>query len=131
MPHKDSQKRKEYHKTYSENLSEKQKLGKKVTDKIWWNSPKGKYSLHKYSAARRKISWEFTFDTWWKMWEESGQYLNRGGGKGKYCMCRYNDEGPYSPNNVYIATTETNKKDAWLNNKLRLPTGQTYSEVNY
>lgn len=129
MPYKDLAIKKLYHSEYNKNLSEQQKINKKENSRLWWSSPKGKYSLHKYRAARQNIPWEFTFETWWKMWEDSGKYNFRGSGKDMYCMCRYKDEGAYSPSNVYIAKTEENKRDAWLNNKLRLPTGQLYSEL--
>ncbi len=72
--------------------------------------PKTKYTQQKAQAKRRGISWEFTFESWWKMWEESGKWEQRGYSKGKYCMCRKNDVGPYSTSNVIIASTEENKR---------------------
>ncbi len=67
-------------------------------------SPIGRYRMHKKNAELRDVPWEFTFDSWWKVWEDSGKWLERGKGTNKYQMCRSGDMGPYSPDNVRIAT---------------------------
>ena len=68
-------------------------------------SPIGRYRMHLANAVKRNIPWEFTFDSWWKIWEE------RGRGSNKYQMCRFNDTGPYSPTNVKIATQLENMQE--------------------
>ena len=72
------------------------------------SSPKGKYKTQMKNAEIRGIPWEFTFDTWWKLWEESGKWDQRGRGSDQYQMCRTGDTGPYSPSNVRIDTTLSN-----------------------
>ena len=62
--------------------------------------------MHKKNASLRSIPWEFTFETWWEMWEKSGKWNERG--RGGYMMCRYGDTGPYSPTNVRIDTVQSN-----------------------
>lgn len=86
---------------------------------------KQRYSQQKGVAKTRKIEWLFTFESWWKMWSDSGQWINRGRGVGKYCMARKGDVGPYSPENVEIALHTQNSSDAskgrpgpWLGKKL-------------
>ena len=54
------------------------------------------------------IAWNFTFETWLKFWEDSGQLSDRGGAGDQYCMARYNDIGAYSPDNVRIITMSEN-----------------------
>ena len=78
---------------------------------------KQRYQEQKNAAIQRGIEWEFTFESWWKVWEDSGQWENRGRSKGKYCMSRKEDKGPYNPENVFIQTHEQNAKDARKYNK--------------
>ena len=75
------------------------------------------YATHKAGAAARGIGWEFTFDTWWMIWEP--YYHLRGRGKNGLCMAREGDVGPYSPDNVYLTTNLGNGRDrrrspAWV-----------------
>lgn len=73
-----------------------------------------KYKTQQCDAKRRRIEWNFTFETWSKVWKESGHLEQRGTKKDEYCMCRYEDRGPYSPENVYITTNSQNVKDMFL-----------------
>ena len=67
-----------------------------------------KYKQHRNNANKRKIPFEISFEDWYNIWLNSGQWTNRGKKKGQYVMCRNNDQGPYSKNNVYIDKTENN-----------------------
>ena len=69
---------------------------------------RGDYSAQKGMAKQRGISWEMDFYQWLQIWEDSGQLHNRGVRKGQWVMCRPNDTGPYSPENVRIVRVETN-----------------------
>jgi len=62
-------------------------------------------------AKARNIPFLFTFEEWLQIWLDSGHYHERGIGKDKYCMSRYNDTGPYSVNNVFIQTISKNSRD--------------------
>lgn len=64
------------------------------------------------NARRRGIGWEINLWQWWKVWQQSGRWDERGRGHG-YQMCRLNDTGPYSVDNVYIATGSENMQDYW------------------
>ena len=88
-----------------------------------------KYKQHKLSAAKRGIEFNLTFDEWWGLWEP--HYHLRGVGKGKMCMCRTLDQGPYEINNVRIDRVENNghEKKASNHNKrgtkwMRQPTSE-------
>jgi hypothetical protein len=86
----------------------------------YFQTPKGKYSLHRNNAIRvRGLEWGFTFETWWAVWEKSGKWHLRGNRPEQYCMCRRDDVGPYSPDNVYIDTMENNRKHATINGAQR------------
>jgi len=78
---------------------------------------KQRYQEQKNAAIQRGIEWNFTFESWWKVWDDSGQWANRGRGIGKYCMSRKEDKGPYSPDNVFIQEHQQNSKDARKYNK--------------
>lgn len=85
----------------------------------WNKTPKGKYSFIKRRAKRRGIEFFLSFEEWWKLWQESGHWEERGKKLGNYQMCRHGDEGPYSIGNVYIATISQNMKDSWKNGKIK------------
>lgn len=68
------------------------------------------YRYQERTARYRNIGWEFNFGSWWKVWQDSGKWAERGRGRG-YCMSRINDEGPYAPWNVRICTGVENVKE--------------------
>lgn len=82
------------------------------------SSPMGKYRQHKNNALKRGIAWNFTFADWWRVWQESGKWEQRGrvtGGTLGYVMARYGDgDTPYSPETVYICTQSQNSKDSYI-----------------
>jgi hypothetical protein len=65
-----------------------------------------KYNCQKTHAKIRGIEWHFTFESWLEWWGED--IVNRGPYKGQLVMARYNDIGPYHPDNVYKSTTSDN-----------------------
>lgn len=71
------------------------------------------WHAQRQNAAKRSIAWELNLWQWWKLWQQSGHWSERGRGNG-YCMCRLNDVGPYSVDNVYIATGGDNMRDYWV-----------------
>jgi hypothetical protein len=76
-------------------------------------TPLGKFRRQRANARRRFIEWHFTFEEWMEMWQESGQWENRGNKPGQYYMCRKGDVGPYSAANVEIKTISENAKESW------------------
>ena len=93
-----------FDKTYQQRNPEKIK----VWQKKYQQTPKGKFANSKRRAKQRDIEWQLSFDEWWKLWQDSGQWNNRGVGRGKYLLCRTNDVGPYSILNTRIDTWENN-----------------------
>lgn len=75
------------------------------------------YAQQRKNAMQREIGWELTLWQWWKIWQQSGHWELRGRGADGYGMCRLNDIGPYSVDNVYIATCSENMKDYWANKR--------------
>jgi hypothetical protein len=73
------------------------------------------YMSQKMSARKRGIKWNFEFWQWLDVWGSSNMLPFRGQGKGKYCMARIGDIGPYEKGNVYICTNSDNGKDIWSN----------------
>lgn len=65
--------------------------------------PTRAFAMQKRNANTRGIGWEFNLWQWWSVWQQSGKWAQRGRGQG-YMMCRNGDEGPYSIDNVFIAT---------------------------
>ena len=67
-----------------------------------------KYRHQLLFAARRKIEWHLTLSTWWKFWKKSGAWSRRGytekkaSRRGRLCMCRFGDKGPYAIGNIFI-----------------------------
>jgi len=60
------------------------------------------FSTQKSRAKRRNILWDLSYKDWLSIWRLSGKFHLRGRGKGKYCMARFGDKGPYSKTNVFI-----------------------------
>ena len=85
-------------------------------ERKWIATPKGQFSIQKRKAKQRKIEWQLSFDEWWNIWQESGHWEERGAERGKYCMSRKNDIGPYAVGNVYINLFEMNNKEVYLRN---------------
>ena len=65
----------------------------------------------KYLAGRRSVGWELTFQQWLGLWVDSGNASLRGSGRGKYCMARNGDAGPYRIGNVSIQLCTQNSFD--------------------
>jgi hypothetical protein len=72
---------------------------------------KGKYHRARKASWQRRIEWLFNMKTWMEVWD--GKISKRGRKPRDLCMCRHNDEGPYAPWNVRIATGYENKLDWW------------------
>lgn len=75
-------------------------------------SPEQKYTRQRFNALRRGIDWQFTFESWWKVWQDSGKWEQRGNQYGKYCMSRIADKGHYGPDNVEITTLQDNSLES-------------------
>lgn len=86
--------------------------------------PCKEYRDQKRLAGLRGISWEMSLPEWWLIWDESGCYAKRGTGRHSFVMCRRRDEGPYSLDNVFIATAVENHSDVKIKRKW-LPIGVT------
>lgn len=71
------------------------------------------YIAQRCNAWARGIEWSITLPEWWKVWQDSGRWAERGRGQG-YCMARHLDEGPYAAGNVYICTCGQNSSDGYL-----------------
>jgi hypothetical protein len=80
-------------------------------------TPIAKFRFQANNARKRGIEWHLTFDEWWKIWQDSGKWEERGKKATQYCMCRHMDQGPYAVDNVYIDTTSNNAKLVRLLNK--------------
>lgn len=68
----------------------------------------GAFAHQRVLARRRGISWELGLWDWWSIWQESGHWLDRGKGGGKYVMSRVGDSGPYAVGNVFIDASRRN-----------------------
>ena len=69
-------------------------------------TPRGRFSQQKHAAKIRNIPFLFTFDDWWAKWQP--YWSKRGKASDQYCMARKGDVGPYSKDNVVIATVREN-----------------------
>ena len=74
----------------------------------------GKYKAQRINAERRGLDFLLSYEEWLGIWVDSGKLDQRGRGSQKYCMCRYNDVGPYKIGNVFIGTGLENVRDGNL-----------------
>lgn len=66
------------------------------------------YKYQRRSAKTRGIEYHLTLADFWKIWKDSGKWEFMGRGRGRYCLTRVNDKGPYAVGNVVVMTTEQN-----------------------
>jgi hypothetical protein len=78
---------------------------------------KKEFNGQKNNAKARGIEFLFTYEQWFDWWVVSGKLKQRGKGRGKYCMMRKGDVGPYSIDNVFCGTNERNASDCHLGSK--------------
>lgn len=71
------------------------------------------YFNQRHKASDRGIDFDLTLPQWWEIWEQSGKWEMRGRGKGRYCMARHGDAGPYGVGNVYITTNDRNAAESY------------------
>jgi len=74
------------------------------------------YHGQKSMAKKRNVPWKFTFESWITWWEDTGHFHERGVKNNQYQMCRVNDTGDYSPENVYCDLGSNNKQLFFDNN---------------
>lgn len=73
-----------------------------------YRTPTYAFQTQRTNALSRNIQWDLKLWDWWQVWQASGKWDQRGKGKDRYVMCRFKDDGPYSVDNVYIATHSNN-----------------------
>jgi hypothetical protein len=70
-----------------------------------------RFRSHIRGAVQRGIPFLMTFEQWWSIWQQSGNWHERGRGNGKYVMARFADRGPYAVGNVKIILWEENNAE--------------------
>jgi hypothetical protein len=76
--------------------------------KSYDTTPLRAYARQRISALKQRgIGWELTLWQWWTIWQDSGHWHERSGGRG-YMMCRNGDTGPYAVGNVFIGRGDEN-----------------------
>jgi hypothetical protein len=76
-------------------------------------TPSQRFREQKRNAGTRGIEWNFTLPEWWRVWQESGKWDQRGRGQG-YCMSRIGDTGAYELGNVEIKTIGENFSESYF-----------------
>jgi hypothetical protein len=88
-------------------LSERRKIRARA-ELLGGPDPFMAYNSQLRVAAKRGIEWRFTFTAWWALWEP--YWAQRGHQGHGLEMCRKGDTGPYSPDNVIIASGLENRE---------------------
>lgn len=79
-------------------------IGLKMIDQGSCNkdtTPLRAYQHQAFRAGKRDIEFKLTLMEWWRIWQESGRWAERGHGRG-WQMCRKGDQGAYEVGNVFI-----------------------------
>lgn len=82
---------------------------------------KKQFNEQKANAKKRNIQFDLTYEQWVEIWGD--KISLRGVGKGKYCMSRIGDRGPYAKGNVEITLFEDNNRVQATNGKNALRNG--------
>lgn len=88
------------------------------------------FTDQKRNAKMRGVEFLFTFEQWRDWWIATGKWEQRGRGRGKYCMRRHGDTGPYSVENVFCGLNEDNVRDGNLGKVMSQETRQKLSKAN-
>lgn len=78
------------------------------------------FRTQKYSAGKRGIRFEFTFDEWVAWWQHhlgDGWMSKKGCRRGQYVMARFGDKGPYTWDNTKCILSEDNHIEYNVNRK--------------
>lgn len=89
---------------------------------VFWGHRQSVYN--RKDALGNKILFKLKFREWLDIWIASGHFAERGRGKGKYCMSRYNDIGHYETGNVFIQLHSSNISQAQKGKKKNYPPGK-------
>lgn len=68
------------------------------------------YIQQKNQAQWRGEGWAISFEQWKQLWDQSGQWHNRGRQRDCYCMTRRDVDVTWQPDNVMIITREQHSK---------------------
>jgi hypothetical protein len=78
------------------------------------------YINQKANAYRAKIGFHLSFAQWWKLWEESGKFAERG--QGKYGLVRHDSDFAFTIENTAIGLSSerasAKMKEWWVKEKL-------------
>jgi hypothetical protein len=83
------------------------------------SKPFYKFRIHRQNARARGIPFRLTFEQWWRIWQRSGKWKQRGSRPGQYCMARPGDRGAYEIGNVTICSVDENRAERNRNHPLR------------
>lgn len=71
-------------------------------------TPRSRYWDHVGNARKVGTPFLLTFEEWWRIWQDSGHWTERGRRRGQYVMSRPGDQGAYEVGNVVIRRAEEN-----------------------
>lgn len=80
-------------------------------EKAIYTKAYSEFASQRRSAEIREIDWNITFEEWYIWWQETRHYHERGRLSNEYCMSRFNDEGPYSIDNIECKTNFENAQE--------------------
>lgn len=76
------------------------------------NGATSAYQRQRENSKKRAVEFKLTLAQWWAVWQASGKFHLRGTGRGKYCMSRVRDDGPYELGNVHVQLSTENSREA-------------------
>lgn len=81
--------------------------------------PEYLYQTHRQNARLRNIPFRLTFEQWWRIWQRSGKWKQRGTRADQYCMARPGDRGAYELGNIVIVRNRENRAERNRNNPMK------------
>lgn len=77
------------------------------------NHPTRIFTSFRNNVRRTGIRFELTFPQWWRLWQESGRWDERGRGFG-YWMARWDSDQPWRLDNIRIVSGSERARDSYI-----------------
>lgn len=107
------QKRKKIEQRHDMSLEEYEAIALSERNMRFYRRPRIAYLSFRHNRLVRGAEFELPFGAWWRIWQASGHWAQRGRGKYRYVMTRIDHRLPYREDNVMVTTQQEASRHFW------------------